>query len=271
VYKGVALSFVVYEQQGRERDLPAYLAEISVGGFGAVEMRLDKFFGSKESTEATAVALRVDNHKMYTGLVETELDEPDQAKAAATLLNIAAAAERAKGRDLEFGGVVLVPLAGERTRTDADVQRAAERVRQLAGSLQRRGVWLGLHNGAAESADGARIYQALLEQTLSHPNVGVAADVEWLHRGGADPAAFLAKYKDRLRTLHLRQSRDGIWAEDFGDGQVDYRAVDKVTRPLKQDLYLVVELNYQPETRQTRRLVDDLKLSRQYVRRIFAL
>ena len=269
MYRGISLSFVVYEQQGRETDLPAYLAEIAVGGFSAVEMRVDKFFGTKEATEAAAVALRVDNHRMYTGYTDMELDD---VKAPSAILTLSASAERAKARDLEMQGVVVVPLAGERSRTDEDVARAVERVQNLAGSLQRRGLWLGLHNDRVESADDARIFRQLCDATAGHANVAIAPDVEWLRRGGADPAAFVAKYKERIRTLHLRQSRDGVWAEDLGDGEVDYRAVDKVTRPLRtQDIYLVVELNHGPETKQTRRLVDDLKLSRQYIRKVFTV
>lgn len=269
MYRGVALSFVVYEQQGREKDLPAYLAEMSVGGFNAVEMRLDKFFGTKEGTEAVAIALRVDGHRLYTGLVEAELD--DRAGAAQTALAVAAAVDRVKARDLEFKGVVLVPLAGNRERSDEDVAFALERIQQIATSLQRRGVWLALHNDAAESAGDGRLLRRLLDATAANPNVGLALDVEWLRRGGGNPVAFAEQYKSRLKTLHLRQAREGTWAEDFGDGDVDYRAVDKVTRPLKSDLYLVVELNHHPETRQTRRLVDDLKLSRQYVRKVLTL
>ena len=269
MYKGVALSFVVYEQQGRDKDLPAYLAEITLGGFNAVEMRLDKFFATKETTESTAIALRVDETKMPTGLVEAALD--DQAHGAQVSLNVAACADRAKARELDFKGVVLVPLAGDRPRSDADVQAAIERVQQLASSLGRRGAWLALHNDRVESADDARLFRALLDATAGNPNVGVALDAEWIHRGGGDPAALAAKYKDRLKTLHLRQSRDGVWAEDFGDGQVDYKALDKVTRPIRSDLQLVVELNHHPETKQSRRLVEDLKLSRQYVRKIFTI
>lgn|GEM_PF-5041265 len=270
MYRGIALSFVVYEQQGREKDLPAYLAEIAVGGFNVVEMRLDKFFGTKEATEATSVALRVDNHRMCTGFAELELDDAGKAPQAA--LAVAAAAERAKARDLDLKGVVVVPLGGDRPRSDADVAGAIERIHILAGSLQRRGLWLGLHNDRIESADDAKFFRVICDATASHPNIGIAPDIEWLHRGGADPGAFVAKYKDRIKTLHLRQSRDGVWLEDFGDGAVDYRAVDKITRPLRtQDIYLVVELNYGPETKLTRRIVDDMKLSRQYIKKVFTV
>ncbi len=269
MYRGIALSFVLYEQQGREKDLPAYLAEIGVGGWNAVEMRLDKFFGTKEATEATSVALRVDGHRMYTALVDAELD--NQERAASTLAGIGSAAERAKGRDLDFRGVVLVPFAGARPRGDAEVDAGIARLRQLSSSLQRRGAWLAVHNDAAESADDARILRRVLDATAADANIGLALDVEWIHRGGGNPAAIAEAYKSRLKTLHLRQARDGVWAEDLGDGDVDLRAVDKVARPLRTEVLLIAEMNHQAETKLTRRLVDDLKLSRQYVRKVFTV
>ncbi len=269
MYKGIALSFIVYEQQGRDKDLPAYLAEISVGGFDALEMRVDKFFGSKAAAEAASVALRVDNQKMYTGLVEAELD--DGTRAAQTSMAVVAAAERAVARDLDFRGVVLVPLAGGRPRDDAAVDASIARIQQLGSSLSRRGAWLALHNDAVESADGCRILRRMLDATAGDANIGLALDVAWCQRGGGDAAAIAAAYKDRLKTLHLRQTRDGVWSEELGDGDIDLRAVDKVARPLKHEVLLVVELNHEAETRQTRRQVDDLKLSRQYLRKVFTV
>lgn len=268
MYRAVALSFVLYEQQGREKDLPAYLAEISVGGWNAVEMRLDKFFGTKEATEATAVALRVDGHRMYTALAELALDDP---QATSAVLGVAQAAERAKARDLDFRGVVLVPFSGDRPRSEEEIAAGIARVQQLGSSLQRRGVWLGVHNDAAESADGGRLLRRILDATAGDANIGLALDVEWIHRGGGDPAAIATAYRDRLKTLHVRQSRDGIWAEDLGDGQVDFKPVDKVARPLKHEVLLVAELNHHSETKLTRRLLDDLKLSRQYMRKTFTV
>lgn len=268
MYRSVALSFVVYEQQGRERDLPAYLAEISVGGWNAVEMRLDKFFGTKETTEATAVALRVDGHRMYTALMEMALDDP---QVTSSVLAVGQAAERAKARELDLRGVTLVPFSGDRPRSEEEIAAGIARVQQIGSSLQRRGIWLGIHNDAAESANGGALLRRILDATKGDANIGLALDVEWIQRGGGDPAAIATAYRDRLKTLHLRQSRDGVWCEDLSDGQVDFKALDKVVRPLKHEVLLVAELNHHPETKLTRRLLDDLKVSRQYVRKTFTV
>ncbi len=268
MYKSLGVSFVVYEQEGRDKDLPAYLAEVAVAGFSAVEMRLDKFFATKESTEAMAVAMRVNARRMHTALAEAALD--DQATVSQTMINITACADRAKPRDLEFQGVCLVPLAGERARGEEDVKAAVDRLLVLASSLKRRGLWLAIHNDIRESMDGGRLLRALLDQTASS-EIGLSLDVEWLCRGGGDPLALLKQYGPRLRTLHLRQSKDSVWTQELTDGEVDYRAIDKACRTLRNEIHLVVELNHMQATLQTRRPVDALKNSRQYVRRVFAV
>ncbi len=266
LYKSVTASFMIYEQEGRDRDVHAYLAELAVAGFPNVEMRLDKFFGSKELTETTSVAMRVDGRRMPTALLSAALDDPETNNAV--VMNAIGCAERATTRDLEFEGVVVVPMAGDTPRDDAAVDVAIDKLRLLAGSLRRRGLWVAVHNDATESRDGGRILRTILDRVV---DIGLSLDVEWLQRGGGDPIAFIRDYKSRMRTLHVRQAKDGVWLEDLRDGDVDYRAVEKAARGVKTDLYVVAELNYMEGTQQTRRPVDNLKVARQYLRKVFVV
>jgi inosose dehydratase len=269
LYRGLAVSLVLYYQQGRDTDIRACLAEISVGQFTAVEGKLDKYFATKQAAEEFSQALRVDGQQMWTAWHEADLGG-DQASFAKEVLNIAGCAERAKARDIQFMGVSFTPVSSGGPRSEADLALLAERLNELGSSLARRGVYLGLHNDEALSRDGARELRYLLQHT-NPQYVGFCADVAWLARAGANPVQVLTEFKDRLRTIHVRQMRGGIWQEDFGDGDIDYRAVDRVVRPLKQDIRVVWEPTYEAETKLTRRTVDDLRLSRQNLRRIFAL
>jgi sugar phosphate isomerase/epimerase len=267
LYRGLAVSLVLYQQQGRDIDMRACLAEISVGQFTAVEGSLDKYFATNQTAEAFSAALRVDNQQMWTAWQQADLSAES---AARDMLNIGACAQRAKARDIEFMGVSFTPSPAAAPRSEEQLTQLAGRLEELGSSLGRRGVYLGLHNDEALSRDGARELRFLLARTTPQ-NVGLCADVAWLARCGVDVVAFLTEFKDRLRTLHVRQMRGGVWLEDFGDGDIDYRPVDKVVRPLKQDIRVVWEPTYEQGTKQTRRTVDDLKLSRQYLRRLFAL
>ncbi len=267
LYRGLAVSLVLYQQQGRDTDMRACLAEMSVGQFTAVEGCLDKYFATNQTAEAFSAALRVDNQQMWTAWQQAELSEQSAAK---DLLNIGACAQRAKARDIQFMGVSFTPAPAAGPRSEEQLTKLAGKIEELGAGLGRRGVYLGLHNDEALSRDGARELRFLLAHTTAQ-NVGLCADAAWLVRAGVDAPALLGEFKERLRTLHVRQMRGGVWLEDFGEGDIDYRPIDKVVRPLKQDVRVVWEPTYEAATKLTRRTVDDLKMSRQYLRRVFAL
>jgi sugar phosphate isomerase/epimerase len=268
VYRGAAASLILYEQQGRDIDMRACLAEMSVGQFSAVEGHLDKYFATRQSAEEFSAALRVDNQSMWTAYMQASLDE--QPAALEALRVVSACVERAKGRDVGFMGVVFTPAPVAAPRGDEQLQALAQRLEEVGAAVVRRGAYLGLHNDEALSRDGARELRYLLQHTTP-ANVAFCPDVAWLHRAGVDAVKFLSEFKDRVRTLHVRQSRGGVWLEDFGDGDIDYRPIDRVVRPLRQDVRVVWDAAYEQATKLTRRTVDDIKLSRQYLRRIFSV
>ena len=267
LYRGLAVSLVLYEQQGRDIDMRACLAEISVGQFTAVEGRLDKYFASNQVAEEFSAALRVDAQQMWTAWQQSNLT--DQGFAL-EMLTIGQCVQRAKARDIDFMGVSFTPAPGDGPRGDDVLQLLAGKLDELGAAVHRKGGYLGLHNDEALSRDGARELRYLLSHTKPE-NVSLCADVAWLARAGNNPVDVLTAFKDRIRTLHVRQMKGGHWVEDFSEGDIDYRPVDKVVRPLKQDVRVVWEPTYETETKLTRRTVDDLKLSRQYLRRVFAL
>ena len=96
-------------------------------------------------------------------------------------------------------------------------------------------------------------------------------DVEWANRGGQEVMSFLRETGDRLLELHLRNSHQGVWAEDFGPGDIDYQGVADYLRKISFNGYLVVELAYEKNTQITRSLDEDLRLSRQYTEKVFGL
>jgi sugar phosphate isomerase/epimerase len=94
-------------------------------------------------------------------------------------------------------------------------------------------------------------------------------DVDWLKRGGQDPMTLLKEAGKRIASLHLRSMRQGVWMEEFGDGDVDYRQVAAYLREIGYQGYLVVELAYEKATAPTRPLEEDLRRSRMYAEKVF--
>ena len=102
---------------------------------------------------------------------------------------------------------------------------------------------------------------------LQHTNpqrVYCCVDVHWAYRGGQEVMTFIRETGDRLVELHLRNSKQGVWTEDFGPGDIDYQKVADYLRGISFKGYLVVELAYEKDTQITRSLDEDLRLSRLY-------
>ena len=162
------------------------------------------------------------------------------------------------------------PKLGRAPKSGEELDTQAKFVDQLASALHQQGIKLALHHHTPELAEHAREWRHLLQHT--NPRlVYCCVDVHWAYRGGQDVMSFIRETGDRLVELHLRNSRQGIWMEDFGPGDVDYQQVADYLRSISFNGYLVVELAYEKNTQITRSLDEDLRLSRLYAEKVFGL
>lgn len=164
-----------------------------------------------------------------------------------------------------FSVLVLNPNPIGREKTDAELATQAAYLQRLGERLAGMGVALGLHNHTPEMVSGAREFHFNLRET-DPAAVGLCMDVHWCWRGGSDPWALYEEYADRLVSLHLRQSVGGVWSEAFGEGDLDYR-------PMMQDLNarqfagpVIIELALEADTPQTRDVVENNRLSFEYLK-----
>ncbi|HQY34591.1 MAG TPA: sugar phosphate isomerase/epimerase [Actinotalea sp.] len=76
----------------------------------------------------------------------------------------------------------------------------------FARRLRDDGIDLYYHNHHIEFAkfDGRHMLDIIAETA---PSVGLELDVHWIHRGGLDPVAVLARYAGRVRLVHLKDYR----------------------------------------------------------------
>jgi sugar phosphate isomerase/epimerase len=82
---------------------------------------------------------------------------------------------------------------------------------------------------------------------------------------------FLRRVGARIESLHLRNSQQGVWMEDFGPGDIDYAQVAEYLHQIDYQGFLVVELAYEKGTVITRSLGEDLRRSRIYTEKVFGL
>jgi len=242
------------------------LASFHGAGYRRVELNQDFF--TPELREKTLALL-------------AKYDLAPETIYAGTTMHEAAAADKSVKEVMELarllkprGTRVIVtnpsPKPAQARKTDEELDIQAKYVDQLAAELHQQGMKLALHHHTPELVDNAREWRHLLQHTNPR-RVYCCVDVHWAYRGGQEVMAFIRETGQRLVELHLRNSQQGVWMEDFGPGDIDYQKVADYLRGISFKGYLVVELAYEKDTQITRSLDEDLRLSRQYAEKVFGL
>lgn len=139
--------------------------------------------------------------------------------------------------------VVLPAIPEDKRKTLDDYKRMADTFNKIGESAKKAGVKFGYHNHGygLNTVDGQVPLQVLLDNT-DPQLVFLEMDIYWTSAGGADPIAYLEKYGNRYRMLHLKDmkekkrfSGDGStapqWFELFpymtsaGDGVLGVKAI----------------------------------------------
>ncbi|MBP0482811.1 sugar phosphate isomerase/epimerase family protein [Sagittula salina] len=121
----------------------------------------------------------------------------------------------------------------------------AERLETACKKVNDAGFAFGWHNHHWEFMplpDGRIAMDLLLEHA---PSIDWEMDVAWVVRGGADPLDYIARYKDRLTTAHVKDiapegdcaDEDG-WA-DVGQGILDWKGLMAALRGAGVDLFVM--------------------------------
>jgi inosose dehydratase len=77
-------------------------------------------------------------------------------------------------------------------------------------------------------------------------------------------------YGARVAELHLRQSKDNVWSEAFGDGDIDYRALWKTLTAMGAKPLLVLEQGPEQKTPQTIEVAEAHRRGLRYAKEVFA-
>jgi sugar phosphate isomerase/epimerase len=242
------------------------LAAFHRAGYRRVELSSDFF---KSEVRAKTLELLSKYHlRPETTYAGSTMHEPQAAQASvAEILELAKALKPAEGRWIVTNPM---PKPNRGRKSDQELTIQAEYVNQLGRELRQLGFGLMIHHHTPELVDNAREWRHLLRHTDPQV-VSCCVDVDWAVRGGQDPIAFLREVGSRLESLHLRNDQQGVWMEEFGPGDIDYRKVSDYLHKIKFGGYLVVELAYEKNTHITRPLEEDLRRSRFYAEKVFGL
>lgn len=200
---------------------------------------------------------------LYTG---ARLHEADKAAAqVARLLTAAKACQKA--------GFTLIDCNPDpigRHKTDGELKTQAAALNDFGKGLHDLGMKLGIHNHTPEMAENAREFHYTLRHT-DPAFVGLNYDVHWVFRGGIQPPDVLKEYGGRIVSWHLRQSRNGVWYEILDSGDIDYAVLATFATERHLTAPLTVELALENGTKVTRNVVENHRLSREWVRRVFGV
>jgi sugar phosphate isomerase/epimerase len=185
--------------------------------------------------------------------------------------NIMADAELVIPRLAKLGGRTLGISVGplewgsKKMKTADQLDAQAELLKPLMALCKRHGIVPNLHNHTYEVAND--LYD--LKGTLARiPGARLGPDLNWLVRGGVDPATFLREYGSRIVFLHLRdQKKDGRWSEALGEGDMDFAAIHAALLDIHFSGDAIIELAHEQDFRTTRPLRESLKISREFVHR----
>lgn len=267
----IACQCYVFEQQFAERKqktidhVDEILGDVAAAGFHAVELT-NNYFPPDRTAESLAL---LDQHHLALPIAYISGPMHDDRWHQTHDAALAYADRLKPHKGLEAISFNCDPKPRGAAKTDAELVTEAQALDQLGAGLKSRGLRLLVHAHAPEIADHAREWRYFLHHTAPE-HVGICLDTHWVYRGGENVMDLLREAGTRIGDVHLRNSAGGIWLEELADGDVDYTAVAAELKKLRYKGWLTVELAWDPQTKRTRPLVEDLRRSREYAARVFA-
>ena len=174
---------------------------------------------------------------------------------------------------VEFGTkVVVINPAVKEGKSDAELILQSKNFDKVGEEIRKLGAKLTFHYHTSELQFAGREFHHVLCGTKPE-NLGLCFDVHWSFRasGNSAVAAYdhARLYGDRVYEFHLRQSKDGVWTELFGDGDIDYRWVADFVAKFGKKPHIVLEQAPENGTPHTMKAAEVFKLSMEATRKMF--
>ncbi len=262
---------VFYQRENRNfnNELDKGLSEVAASGMDGFE----PLANNPQEIDRLGPLLKKHGLEMRSLYVNSVLHEQD--KADESIEAVLAIAEKAKG----IGTKIIVtnpsPIrwGGPENKDDGQLKMQATALEKLGRELKTMGLTLSYHNHDIELRNAAREFHHMMLGT-DPAYVTLCLDAHWIYRGAGNSqvALFdvLKLYGPRITELHLRQSKDNIWTETFGDGDIDYPALAKYLLDIGIRPHIVLEQAVETGSPKTMSTVEAFKKSSRYARRVFA-
>jgi inosose dehydratase len=250
------------QREKKPLDVEGVISALRDTGYDYLESFMD--VARPEENARFAEQLRAKGLQPVSMYVGARVHEADKAKeVVGKILTAAKVCQQAGFRVISCNAD---PIGREKTDEELKTQAAA--LTELGEGLNALGMKLGMHQHMPEMANHAREFHYDFDHTKPQV-VGWCYDVHWVWKGGIMPLDALRQYGERVVTWHIRQSHEGVWSESLEDGDIDYAAVAKYAREHDLARRFSVELALENGTRITRSVIENHRLSREFMRRVF--
>lgn len=260
-----------YNREGKNfyADLDAGLAQVAASGMNGFEPSLT----STEQIDQMVPLMEKHGLEMRSIYVNSKLHEA--AESAQSIDSVLKIVERCAplGTKIVVTNPSPIGWGSGEDKSDAQLLHQAESLEKLGAEIHRMGMTLAYHTHDSEFRAGAREFHHMMQRTDPR-HVTFCLDVHWVYRGAlnSNVALFdaIKMYGDRISELHIRQSKNQIWTETFGAGDIDYTEVVRVLNEMNLRPMLVLEQAAEEGTPLTMSALDAHRRSQVAVRQIFA-
>ncbi len=262
---------VFYQRDNRNfnKELDNGLGELAASGMDGYE----PLANNPQELDRLGPLLKKHNLQMRSLYVNSVLHDKD--KADKSVESVFVIAEKAKdiGTKIIVTNPSPIQWGGPQNKDDAQLKVQAAVLEKLGWHLKAMGLTLSYHNHDIELRNAAREFHHMMVGT-DPAYVTLCLDAHWIYRGSGNSSValfdVLKLYGPRITELHLRQSKDNIWTETFGEGDIDYPALAKYLLNIGIKPHIVLEQAVETGSPKTMTTLEAFKKSAEYARRVFA-
>jgi inosose dehydratase len=261
---------VFYQREGKDfnKVLDEGLADVAASGLDGFEPGV----GGREQIPQIVSLLKKHGLEMRSLYANSTLHEAGQRDRSIEEVVSTAAVAQTSGTRIVVTNPSPIQWAGPQNKTDEQLRIQAESLNLLGAKLKQMGLTLAYHNHDMELRNAAREFHHMMIGT-EPKYVTLCLDAHWIYRGtgNSQVALFdiLQLYGPRVSELHLRQSRQGVWTECFGPGDIDYDRLSRHFQKINVQPLLVLEQAIEPGSPNQTKPVEAFLKSTGYVRQIF--
>jgi sugar phosphate isomerase/epimerase len=147
---------------------------------------------------------------------------------------------------------LICPYKGPQKSID-DFKKIADEFNQKGEVCKKNGIRFAYHNhDYSFTAQGGQIPEDVMLANTNPDTVDFEMDIYWVVTAGADPVAYLKKYKNRFRLGHVKDRIKNTTQKDasciLGEGSIDYPSLLKQAKANGMEYFIVEQERYDNTT-----------------------